>query len=412
MARKDYHVVGLDIGSHKTSALVCQSGDDGKLQPSGIGTAESKGWRKGLIVNLDACVLAIKKAVEAAEAAAGISIDTAYVGIGGAHIKGVNSRGGLSLGKSPGATREVTREDVGKVIQTAQSITLPPDRERFYVEQQEYFLDAQNGIHNPAGMVGSRLEVNVHLITASATAYQNIVTAVNLAGIKVPDSGIVFEPLADALACLTPDERELGVALVDIGGGSTDLIVYHQRTVRHTASIPVGGDHFTNDIAVGLRTPIPEAEKMKCAWGEHDASKPSSNLLEVPSVGERPTRDVNYTMLSDILVPRATELLELIQDEIAHSGFAKQLGAGIVLVGGGAKLGGLVNLAEQTFALPVRIGEPKGLGKMTDALRDPASSTAVGLIAYGNWMRLRRESQEKSWTGKLWGALRGKGEAS
>lgn len=374
--------------------------------------AESKGWRKGLIVNLDACVLAIKKAVESAEAAAGISIDSAYVGIGGAHIKGVNSRGGLNLGKSQGGTREVTREDVSKVIQTAQSMTLPPDRERFYVEQQEYFLDSQNGIHNPAGMVGSRLEVNVHLITASTSAYQNIVTAVNLAGIKVPDSGIVFEPLAGALACLTPDERELGVALVDIGGGSTDLIIYHQRTVRHTAAIPVGGDHFTNDIAVGLRTPIPEAEKMKCAWGERDSSKSSDSLLEVPSVGERPTRDVNYTMLSDILVPRATEMLELIQDEIEHSGFAKQLGAGIVLVGGGAKLGGLVSLAEQTFSLPVRIGEPKGLGKMTDALRDPASSTVVGLIAYGNWMRLRRESQEKSWTGKLWGALRGKGGAS
>ncbi|HEV2350017.1 MAG TPA: cell division protein FtsA [Terriglobia bacterium] len=411
MARKDYHVVGLDVGSHKTCVLVCQPGDDGKLQPSGEGVAESKGWRKGLIVNLDACVLAIKKAVEAAEAAAGIAIDSAYVGIGGAHIKGVNSRGGLNLGKSPKNTREVTREDVGKVIQTAQSITLPADRERFYVEQQEYFLDSQNGIHNPVGMAGARLEVNVHLITASATAYQNIVTAVNLAGIKVPDSGIVFEPLAGALACLTPDERELGVALVDIGGGSTDLIVYHQRTVRHTAAIPVGGDHFTNDIAVGLRTPIPEAEKMKCAWGEHDSLKPGTGLLEVPSVGERPTRDVNFTMLSDILVPRATELLELIQDEIEHSGFAKQLGAGIVLVGGGAKLGGLVSLAEQTLALPVRIGEPKGLGRMTDTLRDPASATVVGLIAYGNWMRLRRESQEKSWTGKLWGALRGKGDA-
>ncbi|HLY62212.1 MAG TPA: cell division protein FtsA [Terriglobia bacterium] len=412
MSRKEYHVVGLDVGSHKTCALVCQPGDDGKLQPCGVGTAESKGWRKGLIVNLDACVLAIKKAVEAAEAAAGISIDSAYVGIGGAHIKGVNSRGGLNLGKSQGGTREVTREDVSKVIQTAQSMTLPPDRERFYVEQQEYFLDSQNGIHNPVGMVGSRLEVNVHLITASATAYQNIVTAVNLAGIKVPDSGIVFEPLAGALACLTPDERELGVALVDIGGGSTDLIVYHQRTVRHTAVIPVGGDHFTNDIAVGLRTPIPEAEKMKCAWGERDSSKSSDNMLEVPSVGERPTRDVNYTMLSDILVPRATEMLELIRDEIEHSGFANQLGAGIVLVGGGAKLGGLVSLAEQTFELPVRVGEPKGLGKMTDALSDPASATVVGLIAYGNWMRLRRESQEKSWTGKLWGAFRGKGATS
>ncbi len=412
MARKDYSVVGLDVGSHKTCALVCLPGDDGKLEAAGVGVAESKGWRKGLIVSLDACVLAIKKAVESAEAAAGVPVDSAYIGVGGAHIKGVNSRGGLNLGKSPRGTREVTREDVSKVIQTAQSVTLPTDRERFYVEQQEYLLDAQNGVHNPVGMVGARLEVNVHLITASATAYQNIVTAANLAGIKVPDSGIVFEPLAGALACLTPDERELGIALVDIGAGSTDLIIYHHRMVRYTASIPVGGDHFTNDIAVGLRTPIPEAEKMKCAWGERDSKRPTENLLEVPSVGERPTRDVNYSMLSDILIPRAGELLELIQVEVERSGLAQQLGAGIVLVGGGAKLGGLLSLAEQTFELPVRLGEPKGLGKMTNTLRDPAYSTVVGLIAYGNWMRLRRESQEKSWTGKLWGALRGKGDAS
>jgi cell division protein FtsA len=412
MARKDYSVVALDIGSHKTCALVCLPGDDGKLEASGVGVAESKGWRKGLIVSLDACVLAIKKAVETAETAAGITVDAAYIGIGGAHIKGVNSRGGLNLGKSAGGTREVTREDVSKVILTAQGMTLPPDRERFYVEQQEYLLDAQDGIHNPVGMVGARLEVNVHLITAAASAYQNVVTAANLAGVKVPDSGIVFEPLAGALACLTPDERELGVVLVDLGAGSTDLIIYHHRMVRYTASIPVGGDHFTNDIAVGLRTPIPEAEKMKCSWGDREPDKPAAGLLEVPSVGERPTRDVNYSMLSDILVPRATELLELIQAEIEHSGCAGQLGAGAVLVGGGARLAGLVPMAGQMLDMPVRVGEPKGLGKLTDTLRGPEYATAVGLIAYGNWMRLRRESQEKSWTGKLWGALRGKGGES
>lgn len=401
-------MVGLDMGSHKTCALVCRPGEEGKLEAAGLGVAESKGWRKGLIVNLDACVLAIKKAVEAAEAAAGVPVDSAYVGVGGPHVIGVNSRGGLNLGKTPSGTREVSREDVSNVIQTAQSVKLPPDRERFYVEQQEYLLDSQDGISNPVGMVGKRLEVNVHLITASATAYQNVITAVNLAGIKVPDSGVVFEPLASALACLTPDDRELGVALVDIGAGSTDLIVYHQRAVRHTAAIPVGGDHFTNDIAVGLRTPIPEAEKMKRAWGERDPSKPAGAVLEVPSVGERPTRDVNYTMLNDILEPRAVELLELIQAELERSGYAKQLGAGVMLAGGGAKLGGLAALAEQTLGLPVRIAEPKGLGKMTDTLRDPAYATVVGLIAYGNRLRLLRESQEKSWTGKLWGALRGK----
>jgi len=412
MARKDYYVVGLDLGSQKTCALVCAPGDEGKLETAGLGVAESKGWRKGLIVNLDACVLAIKKAVSAAEAAAGVPIDSAYVGVGGSHIIGVNSRGGLNLGKTPGAAREVTREDVTKVMQTAQSVTLPADRERFYVEPQEYLLDSQNGIHNPVGMTGKRLDVTVHVITASATAYQNVVTAVNLAGVKVPDSGVVFEPLASALACLTPDDRELGVTLVEMGAGSTDLIVYHQRAVRHTASIPVGGDHFTNDIAVGLRTPIPEAEKMKRAWGERDPAKPAESRIEVPSVGERPTRDVNYNMLNDIIEPRALELLELIQAELERSGVAKQLGAGMVLAGGGAKLGGFVALAEQTLGLPVRLAEPKGLGKMTDTLRDPAYAAVVGLIAYGNRLRLMRDSQAKSWTGRLWGELRGKSTAS
>ncbi len=403
---KNYYVVGLDIGSHKTCALISKPGDAGKLEASGLGVADSRGWRKGLIVNIDASVLAIKKAVETAEAACGLTVDAAFVGVGGTHIRGVNSRGGLNLGKGPGSTREVTRDDVTKVIQTAQSITLPRDRERVYVEQQEYLLDQQNGIRNPVGMVGSRLEVNIHVVTASATAHQTIITAVNRAGIEVKDT--VYEPLAAALACLTPDERELGVALVDIGAGSSDLIVYFQGTVRHSAVVPIGGEHFTNDIAVGLRTPVPEAEKMKRAWGERNPANPS-DLLEVASMGERPTRAASYAILSEIIEPRAVELLELVHAEIAHSGFEKQLGAGVLLVGGGAKLGGLVALAEQILGLPVRIGKPKGLGKMGEVLPDPAFATLVGLIAYGNRLRLLRDTQEKTWVGKVWEALRGKG---
>ncbi len=411
MGRKDYYVVGLDVGSSKTCALVCQPGEGSRLEAAGVGVAESKGWRKGVIVNLDAAVLAIKKAVEAAEGQAGLPIDSAYVGVGGPHIKGVNSRGGLNLGKGPGATREVTREDVAKVLQTAQTITLPADREKVCVEQQEYLLDSQNGIRNPVGMVGARLEANVHLITASATAHQSIVTAVNHAGIKVPDSGVVFEALAAALACSTAEERELGVAVVDIGAGSSEMIVYHQGTVRHTAVVPVGGDHFTNDIAVGLRTPIPEAEKMKRVWGERDPSRPADTVLEVSSVGERPTRTVSYVMLSEIIEPRAVELLELVQAELVRSGFEKQLGAGVVLVGGGAKLGGLAPLAEQILGVPARLGKPRGLGKMGEILPDPAFATLVGLIAYGNGLHLRRAAEEKSWTGKLWSALSGKGDS-
>jgi cell division protein FtsA len=408
MARRDRYIIGLDVGSTKTCALVCQPGESGKLEVMGLGVAESKGWRKGVIVNLDLAVLAIKKAVEAAEAAAGVPVDSAYVGVAGAHIKGVNSRGAVTLGKVPAASREVTREDIRRVIQTAQSITLPQDRELLHVLPQEFLLDSQDGIRDPIGMVGARLEVNAHLVTASATASQNVVTAVNRAGIVVRDT--VFEPLASAEACLTADDRELGVGLVDIGGGSTDMLVYHQGTVRHTVVIPVGGEHFTNDVAVGLRTPIPEAEKMKKAWGERDPAKPADALLEAPSVGERPARVVSYAMLSEIIEPRAVELVELVQLELGRSGCAKQLGAGVVLAGGGAKLGGLGALAEQMLGLPVRLGRPTGFRNMGETLPDPAYATVVGLVAYGNRLRLLRDSREKGWLGRLWGALRGKGE--
>ncbi|MBZ5669797.1 MAG: cell division protein FtsA [Acidobacteriia bacterium] len=408
MARKGHTIVGLDLGSVKTCALVCKPNEEGKLEVAGLGVAESKGWRKGLIVNLDLTGLAVKKAVEAAEAAAGVSIDSAYVGVAGAHIKGVNSRGAITLGKTPAATREVEREDVRRVIRTAQGITLPEDRQLLHVLPQKFLLDSHDGIRDPVGMVGARLEVDVHLVTASASASQNVVTAVNRAGVVVQDT--VFEPLASGEACLTADERELGVALVDIGGGSTDLIVYHAGVARHTAVIPVGGEHFTNDIAVGLRTPIPEAEKMKKAWGERDLAKPAGTLLEVPSVGDRPSRVVSYAMLSEVIEPRAAELMELIRAELGRSGCEKQLGAGVVLTGGGAKLGGLAGLAEQTLGMPVRAGVPFGLERMGETLPDPAFATAVGLAVHGNRRRLLRDSRASvGWFGKLWESLRGKG---
>lgn len=408
MAHKEPYVAGVDLGSTKTCVLVCKFGDGGKLRVAGWGVAESKGWRKGAIVNLDAAVPPIKKAVEAAEAAAGIPIDSAYVGVAGSHIKGINSRGAVALQKAPNVHRETTREDIRKVIHAAQSVKLPPDRELVHVLPQEFLLDSQDGIRDPLGMVGGRLEVNVHLVTASSAASQNIVTAVNRAGIVVVDT--VFEPLADAEACLTTDERELGVALVDVGGGSTDLAVLHQGTVRYTAVIPVGGEHFTNDIAVGLRTPTLEAEKMKKAWGERDISKPADTLLDVPSVGERPNRVVSYAMLSEIIEPRAMELLELVQAELSRSGCDKQLGAGVVLAGGGAKLGGLGALAEQVLGLPVRMGEPRGIQSLGEALPDPAYLTVVGLAAYGNRQRLLRDTHDPGWLGKFWKAVRGKGE--
>lgn len=407
MPRKRNVIVGLDVGSVKTCALVCKPNSEGRLEVAGLGVAESKGWRKGIIVNLDLAELAVKKVVESAERAAGISIDSAYVGVAGSHIKGVNSQGGVTLGKSPGATREVDREDMRRVSQTAQGITLAEDRLLLEVLPQEFLLDAQDGIRDPVGMVGSRLEVNVHLVTASASAHQNVVTAANHAGVEI--LGTVYEPLADSASCLTADERELGVALIDIGGGTTDLIVYRSGVVRHSAVIPVGGEHFTNDIAVGLRTPIPEAEKMKKAWGERDLGKLADTLVEVPSVGERPSRVVTYATLSDIIEPRAQELLELIQAEIGRSGCERQLGAGAVLTGGGAKLGGLTAWAEGAFGMPVRIGTPSGLEGMEETLSDPAFSTVVGLVIYGYRQRLLHDAQEPPglW-GKLWNTMRGK----
>lgn len=396
MAKKNAYLAGLDLGDSKTCALVCAPGENGKLEVAGYGVAESKGWRKGAIVSLDSAVLAVKKAVEAAEDQAGFPIGSAYIGVGGSHLRGASSRGELALGAR---SREVTGEDVRKVFQAAQGVVLPADRKLVYAERQEYLLDSQNGIRNPVGMIGSRLEVNVHLVTGSAIAHENIVTAANRAGIVVLET--IFEALAAAEACLTADERELGAALVDIGGGSSDLVVYHQGSVRHSAVIPVGGEYFTNDVAVGLRTPIPEAEKMKVAWGARDAAQASDAALEVPSVGGRPSRAVTYAMLSDIIEPRAAELVELIHAELQRSGYAKQLGAGVVLTGGGAKLGGFAALAEQTLGLPVRIGKPSGIERMGELLPDPVYATVVGLVMLGNRLRFLSDSRDRGLTGRI-----------
>ena len=406
LAHKEQVLIGIDLGSSKTCAMVCYPTAKGKLEVTGLGIAESKGWRKGLIVNLDAAVLSIKKAVEAAESAAGIPIDAAYVGVGGAHIHGINARGGVTIiNRGHG----VAREDIRQVIRAAQSIAIPEDRELLHVLPQEFLLDSQDGIRDPLGMVGTRLEANVHLVTASTLAWQNVVTAVNRAGIEVPDSGTVFEALACAEACLTADDRELGVALVDLGAGSSDLIIYQHGSVRLTASIPVGGEHFTNDVAVGLRTPIPEAEKIKRLWGRQDSGMGESSALEVPGVGDRPARIVNYARLREIIEPRAIELLELIKAEIDPVDQENQLGAGIVVTGGGAKLGGFVALAEHVLGLPVRVGYPLNMESSDEALPDPSYSTVAGLVAYGKRLRLMQDHQNKGLMGKLWGVLRGPG---
>ena len=302
MGKKERYLVGLDIGSTKTCALVGEMDEQGTtVKFAGLGAAESKGWRKGQIVNLELAVSSIRRAIEEAEGIVGIPIESALIGIAGGHVRGVNSRGGIALGQRP---RDIQRDDVRRCVEAAKNVTLPPDREVLHVLPQEFFVDGQDNIRDAIGMVGQKLEANVHIVTASATAAQNVVTAVNKAGVVVEDT--VLEPLASAEACLTQDERELGCCLLDVGGGTTEIIVFTGGVVRHSSAVPIGGDHFTNDLAVGLRTPIPEAEAVKrehaCAWRElMGADTP----IEIASVGDRPPRAIFTRNLCEIVEPRA-----------------------------------------------------------------------------------------------------------
>ena len=388
MAKKERYLVGLDIGSTKTCALIGEWEED-SIKFLALGAAESKGLRKGLIVNLDAVVTSIRRAVEEAETAARVPVESALVGVAGSHIRGVNSRGGITLGPR---ARDIQREDVRRAVDHARSLLLPEDREVLHVLPQEFLLDAQDNIRDPMGMVGQRLEVNVHIVTASSAATQNLIAAVNRAGVLVADT--VLEPLAAAESCLTQDERELGCCLLDIGGGTTELIVYISGVVRHTAAIPVGGDHFTNDLAVGLRTPLPEAEKIKrehsCALRELLCE---DHAIEIASVGDRPPRTVFARMLCEIVEPRAQGLLALVRDELQRAGLDRVLPAGLVLAGGGSRLRGLLELAERLFALPVRLAAPRGLAGMPEEISQPEYATAVGLLMYG--ARARRSASQR-----------------
>jgi len=401
MARRSRNLVALDIGSRKTCVLIGAPDRAGPAGPDSIGAgeanvrllgsgvAESRGTRRGVIVNLEMTVASIRQAVQQAEAAAGATVESAMVGIAGMHLKSVNSRGGVSLGSRP---RDITREDVRSAVDAARAISLPEDREVIHVLPQEFLLDAQNGIRDPIGMIGSRLEANVHIVTASAAATQNVVTAANRAGVLVADT--VLEPLAAADACLSADEKELGVALIDIGGGTSELIVFEHGAVRHTGVIPVGGDHFSNDVAVGLRTPIPEAERIKCRYGcaLFDILK-EDQAIEITSVGDRPPRTVFQRALCDILGPRAQELITLIRDELRRGGYDRALGAGVVLTGGGARLHGMIEVAERILEKPVRLAIPRRLGNMPPDIEQPEYSAAVGLLLYAG--RLERLEQQR-----------------
>ena len=389
MAKKDRYIIGLDVGSTKTCALIAEI-DGEQVKFLALGAAESKGLRKGLIVNLDSTVSSIRRAIEEAEGVANVPVESAVIGVAGGHVRGVNSRGGVTLGNR---ARDIEREDVRRAVDAARNITLPEDREVLHVLPHEFMVDAQDGIRDAVGMVGQRLEANVHLVTSSIAATQNLVTAANRAGILVSDT--ILEPLASAEASLTQDERDLGCCLLDIGGGTTELIVYGGGVVRHTSAVPVGGDHFTNDLAVGLRTPIPEAEKIKRRHGYAASSLLLEDTsIEIASVGDRPPRTIFARMLTDIIEPRAMELLALIREDLQRSGLDRQIPAGFVLAGGGARLNGLIDLAEQSFHLPVRIAEPKGLADLPEQVAQPEYATVVGLVMYG--AKTRRNAPQRA----------------
>jgi cell division protein FtsA len=389
LAKKDKYLVGLDIGSTKTCVLISEV--EGELiKFLALGAAESKGLRKGLIVNLDSTVSSIRRAVEEAESVANVPVEEALVGVAGGHVRGVNSRAGVTLGQRP---RDIERDDVRRAVDAARNISLPEDREVLHVLPHEFIVDAQHGIRDAIGMVGQRLEANVHVVTSSVAATQNLVTAANKAGILISDT--VLEPLASAESCLTQDERDLGCCLLDIGGGNVELIVYGGGVVRYTGAVAIGGDHFTNDLAVGLRTPIPEAERIKRRHGcAASAFMREDGPIEIASVGDRPSRTVFAHMLTDIIEPRAMELLSLIRDDLQRTGLLGQIPAGFVLAGGGARLHGLDELAEHSFHLPVRIAEPKGLADLPEQVAQPEYATVVGLVLYG--AKARRSAPQRS----------------
>ena len=380
MARNERYVVGLDIGTTRISCVVAEMKEQGNVEVVGVGEAPSRGLRKGVVVHLDMTVEAIKAAVEQAEVMAGVNVESATVGIAGPHIRSFNSRGVVAVS---GKDRTVSKEDMKRVLDAARAVSIPQDREILHVLPQEFVLDNQGGITSPVGLNGSRLEANVHIVTASTTSVQNLVTCVNRAGVEVRDT--VLESLASAEAMLSQDEKELGVALIDVGGGTTDLALFERGSIWHTSVLPVGGGHFTNDLAVGLRTPIPDAERLKLKHGCALATMVEDNdAIEVPSIGgERKPRLLQRQVMASILQPRAEEIFALLREEIERAGFEKQLNAGLVLTGGGSLLPGMTEVAEQVFDLPVRRGQAGGGVGLGDTECGPQHGSAIGLALYG-----------------------------
>ena len=375
MGKKENVIVGLDIGTTKTCVVVAEIRET-SIEILGVGTHPSEGLRKGVVVNIESTVESIRGALEKAEQSAGLEISSVYVGIAGSHIRGQNS-----LGIVPVKGREVREEDVELAIEAARAIAIPLDRQIIHTIPQYYVVDEQDGIVDPVGMAGVRLEAKAHVVTGAVTSIQNVVKSVNKVGLEVKD--LVLEQLAASEAVLSADEKALGVALVDIGGGTTDIAVFSEGSLKHTAVLPVGGNYVTSDIATGLRTPLAEAEKIKIAYGcAFMPLIPKDEMIEVPSVGGREPREVSRQILGRIIEPRMDEILTMVQKEISKSGCEDILAAGIVLTGGGAILEGVPELAEQIFNVPVRRGLPIGIGGLTAIIESPVFATGVGLLLY------------------------------
>jgi cell division protein FtsA len=377
MAKQGNLIVGLDIGTTKICVIVGEVTDRG-IDIVGIGTHPSKGLRKGVVINIDSTVTSIQKAMEEAELMAGCQISRVFAGIAGGHIKGFNSHGVIAVKDG-----EVSEQDVRRVIDAAKAVAIPLDREVIHVIPQEYLVDEQDGILDPLGMSGVRLEAKVHIVTGAVTSAQNIIRSANRAGLDVVD--IVLQQLASSEATLSPDEKELGVALVDIGGGTTDIAVFHGGSLKHTSVLGVGGNHITSDIAVGLRTPMVEAEKIKRRYGCAVTSRiQNDETIEVPSVGGRKARVLSRRILGEIIEPRVQEIFELVQNELSEAGYDSLIASGVVLTGGAVVMEGMPELAEQVFNLPVRRGTPRGMGGLVDVVNSPMYATGVGLVMYGS----------------------------
>lgn len=376
-AKRDNLIVGLDIGTTKICAIVGNLTEEG-IDIVGIGTSPSRGLRKGVVINIESTVASIRKAVEEAELMAGCEIKSVYAGIAGGHIKGFNSQGVIAI-----KNREVCADDVKRVIDAAKAIAIPMDREVIHILPQEFIIDDQDGIREPLGMSGVRLEAKVHIVTGAVASAQNIIKSCNRAGLDVAD--IVLEQLASSEASLSADEKELGVALIDVGGGTTDIAIFVDGAIKHTSVLSLGGNHLTNDIAVGLRTPMAEAEKIKQKYGCCLASLVGKDeTIEVPSVGGRKPRVLSRQLLAEILEPRVEEIFSLVNREIVKSGYEDVIASGVVITGGSTILEGMPELAEQVFNLPVRRGLPQRIGGLVDVVNSPAYATGVGLVVYGS----------------------------